>query len=342
MIGVFAALAAAEGYLRLTGYAPLYRGGDAKFSVALDRRLLHRLPPHSRPDINALGFREREIGVKPAGTRRFLMLGDSFVMADNVPSESRMSRRLEALLEPGAQVVNMGIHGYGPDQSYLRLVDDGLQLDPDGVILVLFAGNDFNDLVLNELFLPSPGRPEVWVYNQDNPAAKLLPRLRLPMALRQALLGAPLPPKEAEALFYRAFLDRYDLLIDPNHPVSARKIAAMRSMLRHYASTLGKARIPFWIVILPSFENIQDDTRFRAQGIPPEVYRLNESVLEGLCAEAGIAALNLTQPFLDRRDQGLYDPVDFHLSVAGNRYAAELIRAYITARSGASRDGGEG
>jgi hypothetical protein len=93
--------------------------------------------------INQLGLRDREHTYKrPEGTRRILVLGDSFAWGYGVEEAERFSQVLEASL--GVEVINAGVSGYSTDQELLWLREEGRQYDFDLVVLVL-AGNDIGD-----------------------------------------------------------------------------------------------------------------------------------------------------------------------------------------------------
>ncbi len=115
----------------------------------------HALTPDSQSEIrqrdfayiqhvNNLGLRGRETTVeKPAGTRRILMLGDSFTMGKGVQDEETFSvlvaRQLQPLLEAcgggSVEVLNGGVDSYAPILSYLYLDRDLAPLSPDLVVL---------------------------------------------------------------------------------------------------------------------------------------------------------------------------------------------------------------
>jgi hypothetical protein len=85
---------------------------------------------------------------KPLGIKRILMLGDSFVFGLGVNDNQTFSVKLEELLNrsgPKAEVINMGVNGFGTDQEYLFLREEGLKYSPDVVICFLFVGNDIRE-----------------------------------------------------------------------------------------------------------------------------------------------------------------------------------------------------
>ena len=72
---------------------------------------------------------------------------------------ARLAARLHRGTGPPVEVVNGGVAGYGPDQAALRLEDDIAPLRPDLVVVAVFAGNDFGDLIRNRIFhLDGAGR----------------------------------------------------------------------------------------------------------------------------------------------------------------------------------------
>jgi lysophospholipase L1-like esterase len=95
---------------------------------------------------NSRGLRGPEVPYeKPDGVHRVLLLGDSFVDAYTEALENRVSARLEAMLnESGGrrtEVLALGVGGYSTDQELLWLESEGLQYQPD-VVVLLFYAND--------------------------------------------------------------------------------------------------------------------------------------------------------------------------------------------------------
>jgi GDSL-like Lipase/Acylhydrolase family len=84
--------------------------------------------------------------VKPAGTYRVLLIGDSDLEGYSVALEDRVAEVAEAMLrhEPGGrpvEVVALGTSGYSTDQELLWLEGEGLRYNPD-LVVVLFNLND--------------------------------------------------------------------------------------------------------------------------------------------------------------------------------------------------------
>src|SRR5690349_12094720 len=98
--------------------------------------------------INAQGVRDLDIGPKPPGERRVVVLGDSLVLAVQVPHEATFCQRLEARLNahaPGGvryRVINAGVQGYGPVEELLFYRQVARRFQADVVLVATFVAND--------------------------------------------------------------------------------------------------------------------------------------------------------------------------------------------------------
>lgn len=94
---------------------------------------------------NAHGLRDadREI-VKPDGTRRIILLGDSVVEGFGLPEVQGVAVQLQALLPEQTEVLNFGISAYCTLAEIELLETRGVQFSPDEVVLV-FVENDFDN-----------------------------------------------------------------------------------------------------------------------------------------------------------------------------------------------------
>jgi len=96
--------------------------------------------------INSKGLRDQEHAHhKPPGTRRILVLGDSYAWGYGVSDEMLFSEILEQRLrgqQISWQVINSGVSGWGTDQELLFLEQEGFKYQPDIVVLAFFIAND--------------------------------------------------------------------------------------------------------------------------------------------------------------------------------------------------------
>lgn len=96
-------------------------------------------------EINRLGVRGPELSyARTPGKRRLLVLGDSLVWGFGVAQGETVCDALSDFL-PGAEVVNLGVAGYGTGQELMLLQHEGLRYEPDHVVLVFTLANDIED-----------------------------------------------------------------------------------------------------------------------------------------------------------------------------------------------------
>lgn len=101
---------------------------------------------------NSLGYRGRfpREQEKLPGVRRLLFLGDSFTLGWGLREEETIPARIQHWLDGRAspwEVINAGYHaGCSPDAYYAYLKREGRALAPDVVVVILYTGNDIEDL----------------------------------------------------------------------------------------------------------------------------------------------------------------------------------------------------
>ncbi len=109
------------------------------------------LKPHVQTEgsighTNVYGFRDREWTVgTPHSAVRVLALGDSFTWGTGVTYDEGVVATLERALRdrlPHAEVINLGVPGFEPEHELDLFRQFGVHLDPDGVLVNFFVGND--------------------------------------------------------------------------------------------------------------------------------------------------------------------------------------------------------
>jgi lysophospholipase L1-like esterase len=151
---LLATLLLAEGALRTAAWA-LQRERGMVFDPVLGWRMLPGIEKWgefwsaTEPGrTNEHGWRDRGRTIARApGERRIAAIGDSFTFGQGVDAPQRFTELLEQNL--GWQVLNFGCCAYGPDQGLLVFEHHASVFEPDAVLLVLFLGNDFDDLLLD-------------------------------------------------------------------------------------------------------------------------------------------------------------------------------------------------
>ena len=171
-----------EAALRIWGHSEAAPSFQALFIP--DPVIGYRLQPHARTRfvtaefdttiaINGQGVRDdREIGPKPPGERRIVVLGDSLVLSVQVDVRQTFCRLLEERLNqaessrPGEErvhyrVINAGVQGYGPVEELLFYREIARAFEPDLVIETIFVGNDAEDAVASASKLRTASRAQV-------------------------------------------------------------------------------------------------------------------------------------------------------------------------------------
>lgn len=150
------AILLAEVVLRQGGAGPAIRRAEASGITTHDRLLGWAPIPGARARhngvefsvpirINAQGFRaDREYSLEPPpGVLRVVAVGDSFTFGNGVHVHEAWPAALERRL--GAEVINLGVAGYGVDQQLLMLESRGLRFQPDVVLLGLHIPDIFRN-----------------------------------------------------------------------------------------------------------------------------------------------------------------------------------------------------
>ena len=96
------------------------------------------LPIHNR--INSLGIRGDEIAIKKS--QRVLLLGDSFIQAEEVDEQYTVGNLLNKNFRGELEMIQKGVSSWSPLLELNWLLKVGFSLDPDQIILFLVP-NDF-------------------------------------------------------------------------------------------------------------------------------------------------------------------------------------------------------
>lgn len=142
---------------------PQFRGDELRLAAMIRPVQNPRIIYELRPDLSGFfqakrlttsseGFRCRSYPQeKPAGTRRIVGIGDSFMFGNGVGDDDIYMVKLERLLEKSTdqghwQVINTAVPGYNTVMEVETLMTTGLAYQPDYVII---------EFVANDLSLPN-------------------------------------------------------------------------------------------------------------------------------------------------------------------------------------------
>ena len=327
---------------------------------------------------NGLGIRDREIGPRVPGRLRLLALGDSFTLGIHAGDlDSCFVKRLETELREqlpdltaapdqvrwqDAEVVNAGVDGYGTAQEIdmLRRLGPGLQ--PDGVLLAFYLGNDFTDnsgrtrmtvvdgyqmleasaAGFRNEFRPWHRQVRLWLHSHSELYVLLKARLLHPVrAVAPLQPGDSAGPKPFDYYVYdKGFADA---LQDPPAASLAAAIDstgdALRAMRRwcdtHHATAL--------VVAIPAEQQVDPAARSRwVARFGLDASKLDfespNRTLAALAAASGLPFFDLTPEFAARIANGdsPYLATDTHWNVRGHAIAARALAAPVLEHLAAS------
>jgi len=315
------------------------------------------------------GFRGSGIAAKKSAPR-VLVLGDSLVMAETSRLEDSYCVRLAQHIGGEVEVVNAGVLGFGPDQECLLLERLLAPLDPDLVVLVLCAHNDFGDLVRDKLFRLDTREALVRNHPRLDPALLARWRTAEQGAGKPALLRAverlgsrgAQPPADAGASDYidmylrraqqeysefveerddlvrNLFDDSYDadVAIRPEQPSSLFKKRLMKGLLARVRDECAGRGARLLALVVPSSVDLCP-----GYGIHVDPARYPGWSPTGLTdayttilADLEVSFLDLTPAFRAAGAESLYmGRGDFHWNGAGQELGAQRTAACVRERA---------
>ena len=327
-----------------------------------------------RYKINSQGFRGPELA-RPGESTRVLVYGDSFIHGEFSRTEDTFTEQLKGQLAREAgktvEVVNAGVATYGPDQELRRMENELPALKPDLVIVAIYAGNDFGDLLRNKLYrLSSDGSLQENASEfLDDAIVSDMRRSRREPILRKIMhaaipglfgSGDPFVPRGArrarvdadlkqEIDDYRQYVVEGDNAVHhlgstynadvsstPTSESARYKIAMMEQIMRRMGETAANNNAALVYLLIPSAIDVTD--MHESGEVDPVKYpeykrsRLTD-ILEQICQRNNFLAVNLFGPFWERRADGLYLKRDDHWSPRGQAYSAELVSELVIARN---------
>lgn len=341
-------------------------------------RRIQRMPGwagggHHLVRFNDLGCRGGELEA-PGSKRRLVVIGDSLVLAANVSEGATFPARLEARLGGEAEVVNAGLESYGPDQSLLRLERDFDRLDPDAVLIVLCATNDFGDLLRNKLFRLEGGQllrcQPTLSAEARRPFERYAREARRPALVRafhawRSSRGAPVVVRpaagsgsglvreyleqaaweyrntfeERDSTVYNLQQDAYDadVAVTPDAPSSLYKQTLLRAVLERLVQRCEARSTPVLAVVVPSAVDLDPGFFVRVDPLAHPGYR-PENLGERMAASAsgaGLPVLDLFHAMAEGDAGGLFvGGDDFHWNERGIELAAEAAAPWISGELG--------
>jgi hypothetical protein len=289
--------------------------------------------------IDSLGIRDREYGPSRPGTRRIVVLGDSYTFGWGVEAGERYVDRLETLLNGRGssrwEVVKAGINAYGTREEGLWLSEYGWALDPELVILEFCMGNDYADnfapgyRVEDGYLVAKRPAPDADAAAAPAPPASALEPLKrwarrkshLYVFLRDRVRWIRFGVGRAER--GRGALRDFNASVDEGLPATERH-------LREIAEDARRHGVPVVVLIVPMRHQL-----YESRAIEAELLEYPNRVSRAACESAGLEVFDLLPEFRRAVAEGaprLYFGVDRHWNREGHRLAGDLLHGELVRR----------
>ncbi len=330
LIVLFAVLASAD---RLVGIAfPPPTPADPIFELHPTRGWTNRPNGYGhfrdfmvRFDEHGLRIDEDGNAPTPVGTHRILFIGDSVTMGFYHPARAAWSRRAVERLnrdlpEPRFVELNGSVCGYDTRQECDWLIDKGLALSPDLVVLQ-FCLNDISHQFDSKRG-PDASRHDEFAWSGLPTSRSGIRRAVLALTLR-ARFGSDLLAAAAETEHFRLTKVLADNASDPIERAWTNAI----SQLERFADTCRRAGVPMVLVCFPIIDQMYS----------PDAPARPQTRLAAFAAGHDVPYLDLLPAYRAAVGTGreacarvFKDPT--HPTVEGHRIAGEALAAFLESR----------
>jgi hypothetical protein len=257
---------------------------------------------------NALRFRDHELGPKPPGVRRVMVLGDSFTEGQGVKEADTYPRRLEALLNAAGrgrwEVRNCGRRATDFPELYAAF-EEILPFQPDVVVY----GMVLNDADRSPEFQARQTYVNDWILDRGRVLeGGASPELG-PFASRLfAMVGDRVESYRTSRATLRWYREMY---AEPNRAGWERTQQYLREMNERTRAGGGRFLVATWPLLVAL-------DRYPFADVHERIARF--------CLAAGIPQHDLLPVLRAQRTEGLWvHPVDMHPNEIAHRLAAESL-----------------
>lgn len=313
--------------------------------------------------INSNGFRGDEFRL-PGEMPRVVVYGDSFIhaiySADDDTFVKQLGNALSSHLNKPVETINAGVSSYGPDQIALKMEDELGFLRPNFVVVAIFAGNDYGDLMRNKLFrLGADGKllENRWVLDSK---VRMLLEISQKESILKRTIRSFVHPRGLSATEFESLMNTKQLLAEANREFrslvtdrnyvvtnthtdfysadvsltpdseSARyKVMLMNAVLGRVHQVAKRNGVPLAFLFIPHPADVSDSDEWGMsdrKSYPNYDGRNLTAPLEVTARNLGVPFLNLFDLFFFHGAADLYlRGGDDHWNAAGQKLAAEAL-----------------
>lgn len=279
--------------------------------------------------LNSQGYKDNEFQEKKEDVYRILGIGDSFSFGV-VPYKNNYLTLLDSQLDEensNIELLNLGIPSIGPKDYLSLLINEGLALKPDMVLLSFFVGNDFDESRRRKLYEYS------YVASLFHYIANIQTKYEGTIIHGKAQYCDECPSFNNEQYLNIEF-NRSFIYLEDNKRFSKYFNDAI-----HYLKQIKRIceahSIKLVVVIIPDELQINQDLLKNVKEIyypdvPSDIWNITlpNKMLSNELDKLSINNIDLYEYF-SRSNEQLYRPRDTHWNIAGNQLATNIIQEHI-------------
>ncbi len=282
--------------------------------------------------LNSRGFKDREYPLeKPDGSYRIIAIGDSFNFGIVPHQYNYLTVLEEKLTQQNQQIelINMGIPGMGPRDYLSLLLNEGLEFQPDMLLLSFYIGNDFMD----NQFKANERRWEIsYVASFLRSLIKLQTEYE-GLGADPNLVYIDDAPTRTDESYLKDTRNKSNMFVrNPADDIFKGYFQDAMNDLLKIQAICDYRNIKLVVVIIP--DEVQVDQNLQATIVemfdpndPDKLdFRLPNRMLHEAFENNNIEYIDLMDEFIAASSQTrLYKPNDTHWNIAGNQFAAEVL-----------------
>ncbi|MDD5650161.1 MAG: hypothetical protein PHF86_07075 [Candidatus Nanoarchaeia archaeon] len=298
-------------------YSPLY-GWENKANISTSFKIPDTI---SNVSINSMGFRDYEHNItKEKGKYRIIFVGDSINFGYGVNNDETYSKLLETYNKK-IETINMAVSGYGTDQEYLTIMNKGLKMNPDMVILTYTTSIDLGEN--NNKVIYGKNKPlyeiingSLILTNVPVPESNITTKVEETSFIKSLLIYKNFRDKVISMPLIRDFLIDY-LHIGRYYDFKERYNLTFK-LLSTINQELEAKNIKFLVIIFPDKSQVSGIISDRS------IFYIADYLKEN-----NISYINLYNNFSKEKLNDTYFKIDGHFNINGNKQVANLIYSKI-------------
>lgn len=289
--------------------------------------------------LNSHGFKDVEFNLqKEEGSYRIIGIGDSFTYG-GIPYKHNFLTLLEEKLNRDSsrkiELINMGIIAIGPKDYLSLLVNEGLALKPDMVLVSFYVGNDFSDNYKSREDRKTVGALDSYVISFFSFLIKINSSFEGNLYHHGIEYREDLPSMSNEQHFQLAKERSYIFVRESENSQFQEQFQDALNDLAKIQEICDRQNIKLVVAIIPDEVQVMSDLQAKIVADYADASSLDFTQPNKLLAQAlaknNINYIDLFDEFVAAGDDTrLYKLNDLHWNIAGNELAAEVIDNYLS------------